>query len=322
MNTYIVMFSGGASSFVTASRVRRAVKQTPTLLFCDTEIEDNDLYRFLIESAAFIGGQPAAPDLLERARIIPEVGEPDRHAYLRALATDTMRSIPHLLWLSDGRTPWEVFKDVRFIGNSRIAACSHKLKQDVARAWLDANCDPANTTIYLGIHWSEEERFYGTANSKGARDLWLPWKCESPLCESPLIPANAIPEEIKAAGIELPRLYAMGFSHNNCGGFCVRAGQGHFKRLLATLPARYAHHEAQENAMREFLGKDVSILRDRRGGALRPLTLSEFRARIAESAPVDETDIGGCGCFVTGDDNGSEDGPPGSTNPAHQPRNR
>ena len=103
----------------------------------------------------------------------------------------------------------------------------------------------------------------------------------------------------KREGIRLPRLYELGFAHNNCGGFCVKAGQGHFANLLRAMPARYAKHEALERAMRAYLGKDVSVLTDRRGdGKKKPLTLRDLRMRIESGAQVDAFDIGGCGCFV------------------------
>jgi hypothetical protein len=100
-------------------------------------------------------------------------------------------------------------------------------------------------------------------------------------------------------GIEPPRMYAAGFPHANCGGGCVRAGQGQFKLLYDTHPERYAYWESQEQELREFLDKDVAILRDRRGGTTRPLTLRTFRERLeAKSDAVELDDIGGCGCFV------------------------
>jgi hypothetical protein len=99
---------------------------------------------------------------------------------------------------------------------------------------------------------------------------------------------------LKLAGIAPPRLYAMGFPHNNCGGFCIKAGQAHFKLLLEKLPERYAFHEQQEQELRKLLG-DVSILRDRRGGKVRPLTLAEFRAGYPNA---DKHEWGGCGCAL------------------------
>lgn len=61
---------------------------------------------------------------------------------------------------------------------------------------------------------------------------------------------------------------------------------------------RFAHEEAQEQAFRDETGKDVAILRDRRGGTTKPLTLTALRHRI-DGAPetVDMDDLGGCGCM-------------------------
>jgi 3'-phosphoadenosine 5'-phosphosulfate sulfotransferase (PAPS reductase)/FAD synthetase len=89
---HIVFFSGGIGSFFTAKRViEKEGKENVILLFTDTLIEDSDLYRFMDDVSSCF-------------------------------------EIP-ITRLADGRTPWEVFKDVRYMGNSRIAQCSHLLKQ-------------------------------------------------------------------------------------------------------------------------------------------------------------------------------------------------
>ena len=98
--------------------------------------------------------------------------------------------------------------------------------------------------------------------------------------------------------IEPPQLYKDGFSHGNCGGFCIKAGQAHFAHLLKTRPETYAYHEEQERQMREYLGKDVSVLKDRRGGTTKPMTLSAFRLRV-ETGDYDHDEWGGCGCAVS-----------------------
>jgi hypothetical protein len=59
---------------------------------------------------------------------------------------------------------------------------------------------------------------------------------------------------------------------------CVRAGQKHWLHLLEVFPDRYGGAEAHEQQLRADLG-DVVILRDRRGGTSRPLTLTELRLR-------------------------------------------
>lgn len=116
------------------------------------------------------------------------------------------------------------------------------------------------------------------------------------MCWKPYTPRMQLDADLADSGILRPRLYDMGFAHNNCGGFCVKAGQGSFALLLEHLPERYAENERKEQEFREFIGKDVAILRDRKGGVTKPLPLSELRGRI-EKKQHDALDIGGCGCF-------------------------
>jgi hypothetical protein len=254
------MFSSGAGSWAAA---RRVADQHGTdgliLLFADVKGEDEDNYRFLHEAAADVGGE--------------------------------------LVIVSDGRTIWDVFRDDRFLGNTRLANCSKFLKQRPAREWLDAHCDPAETTVYVGIDWTEMHRL------PAIEKAYQPYAARAPLCEPPYISRQDMFAELKRRGLRRPRLYDMGMEHANCGGGCVRAGQGQFARLLEVMPERFAEWERNEQTLRDHLGKDVAILRDRTGGELRPLTLREFRER-AESKPeqIDLFDIGGCGCFVAEDD--------------------
>lgn len=198
--------------------------------------------------------------------------------------------------ISDGRTPWEVMFDENFLGNSRMDPCSRILKRELIDRWLTENCDRPMTSVYVGIDWTEEHRF------TGLRDLRLAegWYYYAPLCEPPYISKADLLVDLKAQGIRPPRLYELGFNHNNCGGFCIKAGQGHYLRLLQSMPDRYALHEANEQRIRAQIGKDVSILTDRRGdGKKKPLTLKDFRIRVETqgAAQVDAFEIGGCGCF-------------------------
>jgi len=225
---HIVMFSGGVGSWGAAKRVaERHGTGNLTLLFADTLMEDGDLYRFLVEAAENVFA-PAAPDLVR---------------------------------VADGRTPWEVFHDERFLGNSRFDPCSKILKRQLVDRWLADNCGPAETVVYVGIDWTEEHRFVRLRDRRSA----VGWRYEAPLCEPPYIIKDALFADLKAAGIRRPRLYDMGFAHNNCGGFCIKAGHGHFATLLRTMPEVYARHEAEEEKIRDLLG-DVSILTDRKGG--------------------------------------------------------
>lgn len=255
---HVVMWSGGITSWATARFViDRYGRTNTTLLFADTNAEDEDLHRWNHDAAAQLGMN------------LVRVADPQE------------------------RDPLQVFEDRAWIGNTRIAQCSHLLKQDPCRRWLEANCDPASTILYVGLDWSEPHRVPGVVAG------WLPWPAEAPLTQPPYRDKEQWFVEARASGLEVPRLYGLGFAHNNCGGACVKGGQAQWTRLLAVFPERYAKVEAFEQRMRSKLGKDVSILRDRTGGQTRPLTLTELRARV-ESQPdqLDLWDEGGCGCFT------------------------
>lgn len=255
---HVVMFSGGAGSWAAAKRVaERHGTENLTLLFCDTLVEDGDLYRFLHQAVQNVGGT--------------------------------------FVYLCEGRTPWQVFFDERFLGNSRVDPCSKILKREIADGWIEANCDPATTTLYVGIDWSEEHRFTRLRDRRAADG----WRYEAPLCEPPYLTKREVLAWLRREGIQPPRLYAMGFPHNNCGGFCIKAGIGHFAHLLRTFPERYAEHEAKEQEIRAYLGRDdIAILRDRTGGASRPMTLRELRERVQAGGQLDLFEWGGCGCFI------------------------
>lgn len=194
--------------------------------------------------------------------------------------------------IADGRDPWEVFFTHRMMGNSRIDLCSRILKRELLDRWHEDHCDPFDTTIYVGISWDESHRLLAI------RDRLAPWRVESPLCEWPYLTKPQVLAACREAGIVPPRLYEMGFPHNNCGGFCVKAGQAQFLTLLRMMPERYRYHEEKEQEFRAFIGKDVSIMRDRTGGETKPLTLRAFRERIEAGGQCDLFDWGGCGCGV------------------------
>lgn len=261
---HVVMFSGGLGSWLTAKRVAaRHGTADLTLLFADVKGdstsphagEDEDAYRFIREAAADVGGE--------------------------------------LVTVADGRDIWQVFHDDRFLGNSRLANCSKYLKQKPCREWLDAHCDPADTTVYVGIDWTESHRLPAIRNG------WAPYPVEAPMTEPPLLDKADMIAACEAAGIEVPRLYRAGFPHNNCGGGCVRAGQAQFELLRREHPARYRYWETREQELRDHLDADVSILRDRTHGTVTPLTLRSFReGREAQTTLFDPNDFGGCGCFT------------------------
>lgn len=147
---HVNMLSGGLPSWA-AGKVVAARHGVENLvhLFADTKYEDDDLYRFLPQAVANVGGS--------------------------------------LVTVCDGRTPWQVFRDERVVGNSHMAPCSRALKQRLCRKWVEENCDPADTVLYVGILWYERGRMETTPTKKGIRERWLPYRVEAPLCEPPYL---------------------------------------------------------------------------------------------------------------------------------------
>lgn len=252
----IVFLSGGVGSFCAAKMAvdRFGIDRTE-FLFTDTKIEDEDLYRFLDDIDAHFG-KP-------------------------------------IIRIADGRDIWQVFNDVRYVGNSRIDPCSRILKRELSRSYIDKQhpyffgCDPV--TLVFGIDEFEKNRSLDiTAN-------WQPYRCWFPLIETVV----GWSEKIAMLGdIKLPRLYAMGFSHNNCGGFCIKAGQGQFKRLLETMPDRYFHHAEQEKRAMESGINHSGIIRKTVNKVESYMTLYEFAEMLKTGGKSDGLNGAECKCFV------------------------
>lgn len=310
--------------------------------------EDADNYRFLIEGTAATYGITApltdvsertvarAAAAIHRAREtgVPGLDGPDvlsQYAQYLHLRDEVSPLIPGLVWLNEGRDIFGVFSDDKFLGNSRLANCSKFLKQKPARDWLEANCGPDDTIIYVGIDVDEIARLpdvvaaythpFGVACKRPrpcrlaapcspdnpcrkhrpctnedacAKRLEKPWRVDAPLCwtgdpfgtgrERPYWTSRDITEALTRLDIQPPRMYGDNFQHANCGGGCVRAGHEQFEHLLVIDPDRYGYWEHQEQVLRDQLGKDVSILKDRSnlapGEPARPLTLRAFREKL------------------------------------------
>lgn len=294
---HVVMFSGGVGSWAAAKRVAGQYGTADlALLFTDTLMEDGDLYRFLVEGACNVLELPRPDALLAYLRTIPEfhIDRETRAAMLKVARAQAAEVVPGLAWIAEGRDPWQVMHDERMLGNSHFDPCSKILKRQMIDRWLGEHCDPAETVCHVGIDWSEKHRYTTLAARWAARG----WRYEAPLAERPYLLKLDFIAQAVAAGVEPCSMYARGYAHANCGGFCIKAGQGHYATLYREDPDRYAFHEAKEQGIRDYLGKNVSMLTDRTGdGKKKPLTLAALRDRMDVGGQTDMFEIGGCGCF-------------------------
>lgn len=278
---HIVSFSGGMGSFAEAkSCVDKYGKENVLLLFADVHMEDSDLYRFVQETKEFLDCE--------------------------------------LVVLDMGKSPWELFKERRFIGNSRIDICSSELKRNPLIKWIDdlygvnievplKRLDGTDLTnvqgivmtrtvralkdaeVHLGIDFSEHHRL------TRLQGYMRPKVYRSTLVEEGKIIRKDYSEQF---GIKRPFLYTLNFAHNNCGGFCVKAGLGQFKKLYEELPDRYAFHEQQEQETLSLGAKP--FLTKYKNGRKTYLTMKQYREQYLEKGKADEFkhDLGGCGCAI------------------------
>ncbi len=178
-----------------------------------------------------------------------------------------------LTTLREGRTPYEVATDVQIIPNSMIAPCTFKLKIELFKKYLSEIED--DTTVHIGYDYSETHRCEKT--TAGYAEIGV--AVDYPLLWKPIEYRKYERVSIQDWGIQPPRMYAMGYSHANCGGLCVKQGLGDWRRTLINFPERYAEIEEWEQGMRTGARENYSILKDRTGGEAKQLTLKEFRKR-------------------------------------------
>lgn len=264
---HIVNFSGGLCSFWAAMRVKdRHGTENMVLLFADTLIEDADLYAFNEQASAIIG-------------------------------------VP-ITRIAVGLTPWQLFRQEGLIGNSRYPICSVYLKREPLDAWRRDNAKDElgqaqgalwddgrpGGVLYVGFDWTEENRLADIRREKPT------WRIEAPMTESPYWDKCRMQREAEKLGLKIPRLYELGFPHNNCGGCCVRAGISHWVHLLRVLPDRFMQWEREEReTAADFVHRGIepySILKDRRGGTFKSLWLSDLRARVESGEKFPSDDLG------------------------------
>lgn len=238
---HVAMFSGGASSAYVAYRmVQQNGLENCVLFFTDTQWEDEDNYRFMEEVADYIG--------LEMTYIV------------------------------DGRTPEDVFFDMGYLGNSRLAKCSEEIKVRQTLIYIEEKrLEGYEPILYFGIGPHEKHRAENLTN------FYEHFPIEPVETRFPLI--ETFREDLDAKhiienewGIKLPRMYALGFEHANCAGRCVRGGYRHYATLYKVWPERYLEQEDMERRFREEFKKDVSILK-RKGTRF---TLEEYRKMMDE----------------------------------------
>ena len=249
----VVFFSGGLSSYLAAKRcVEEYGVDNVVLYFTDVMYEHGTLYSFIDAAARKLG-----------------------------------------CWFvveCRGKTPFDVFKEVKLMGNTRIDPCSRVLKRELSHVLVEFDCDD-DTILCIGYDWTEQSRI------DKAIDNWAYNKVIFPMADAPYLTKKQMIEEVMDDGLIIPYLYTIGMAHNNCAGFCVKAGQGHYAVLLREDRDLYIQHEENEQEVYDAIGKTYPFLRVTVDGQLEYMTLRQFRLHLEGNGQCDLFDIGGCGCF-------------------------
>lgn len=321
------MFSGGEGSY-RAAKIDRARNPNAEygLVFTDLLYEDADTYRFLIEAAADVLGRrldwSVSPDDFPDYRVSDDVpieeyhGNPEWRAFLADLRLRTLDALPEMVWLVEGRDPWEIFRDGRFLGNSLVDPCSRIGKREVSDAWRMGHCYRDNElfgtadTFAVGIGIDERHRFDdGRRGGLGPRMAADGWRYHAPLIDAEEAVNSGGKDHlavllapVEQLGVRGQRMYRQGYKHGNCGGFCIKAGMAHYQNRFLKQPERFAYDAMMERKFGAFIGKPVSMLTDRSGGTgKRPLTLDAFAKRLLANPKIKHEyrpGESGCGCMT------------------------
>lgn len=248
-----ISFSGGIGSAASAV-IAHIEGYDFEMVMADTGIEDDDLWRFSNDVAT----------LLKKELIV----------------------------LRTGKTPWDVYEEKRYIGNTRTAHCSTVLKTDPVMRFLNKYASVGDPLV-LGMNLGELDRI------DRASEKWNPRPVKSLIVDHKWT-QNDCRNYFQFMGIKLPRLYDMGFPHNNCGGFCCKAGLTQFATLLREMPERFEQHSRQMRKTMKAIGPTAKpFLRKVIDGKTHYLTLDEFREKVQSGElTVSSFDYGGCGCFT------------------------
>ena len=262
MTAHLVNISGGMASAVSLIRVlERFGPQNVHACFADVEQEHPDCYRFINDVQRVSGVS--------------------------------------ITRLSQGMDCWDVWMDrlMLTMPGNRSCLASYHLKKVPLRKHAEENFTPDETTIYVGYGKDEPDR------AERLTESGKPWQFDFPLWWKPALGRCDLADILREKGIEPPSMYAEGYPHANCKGACILAGVAQWAGLYRDDPQTYRHNEEKEQVflakLRAAGRKEITILRDRRGGTTKNLSLKQLREEIesGERWPNDDWRSASCSCM-------------------------
>lgn len=126
-----------------------------------------------------------------------------------------------------GSSIYSVFERERYIVGPAGAPCTRALKKRVREAYQL----PGDLQVF-GYTAEEQDRVDRFIDANNDARLW------------PILPEKGITHIdclaiVERAGIEIPEMYKLGYSHNNCIG-CVKGGAGYWNKIRVDFPDAFS----------------------------------------------------------------------------------
>lgn len=122
---------------------------------------------------------------------------------------------------------WDVWERRRYIAGIAGAPCTTYLKKAVRKDFQ------RHDDIHVFGYTAEE-----TERARRFREINFELAVDFPLIDGGLSKADCH-AVVRAAGIDLPAMYLLGFDNNNCIG-CVKGGAGYWNKIRRHFPDRFA----------------------------------------------------------------------------------
>ena len=123
------------------------------------------------------------------------------------------------------------------------APCTQKLKKQVRIKF-----EQVNDRQVFGYTVEEQQRYDRFIDVNNDVDIWVP------LIDKGLTKEDCL-GMLKNAGIELPKMYQLGYHNNNCIG-CVKGGMGYWNKIKVDFPNQFNRMASLERFKKQTILKD------------------------------------------------------------------
>lgn len=199
--------------------------------------------------------------------------DPDNRRFLTDCEVWLGRTITVLRDMKYGASAAQVWRKKRFITNRSGAPCSKALKRDVLNAF---RAEPAIIVLGYTADKREVDRLDRFIDANATTRVW------APLIEAGMTKRDCL-EMVVRAGLELPRMYRLGYHNANCPK-CPKGGEGYWNKIRVDFPENFE----EMASIQDTLGPGSYFFRDRKTGKRISLRMLDPKAgRFKDEPPVE-----------------------------------